>query len=247
MADDSATKKQSDSKQAAAVDSTSAKDDASAAKTREAQQKSLQSFASLIGEWRGVGQPKRGSNRDAWIEKTEWIWDFSKSDVSILGKIQKGKLAKSIRIRTSTNEKEYVVELESPGGEVTKFKTKVDGKKVIGESAAGDDGYVRRMTITQLNDKRSLLLLEKRRKQQSFYSRIAGIGYTRAGTSLAVSGNGEPECIVTGGKGTITVSYKGKKYYVCCSGCKQAFDDDPAGILADYRERLKEEKEKKKS
>lgn len=35
------------------------------------------------------------------------------------------------------------------------------------------------------------------------------------------------------------VSFEGKTYYVCCEGCKQAFDADPAGTIDAYRERLK--------
>lgn len=215
--------------------------------SRDAQQKLLQPFAALIGGWRGVGQPKRGSNRGAWTEKTEWVWDFSKTKVSILGRIEKGKLAKTIRVRPGQTAGIFVVELEPVKGDVVKFTSKRDGKKIVGESVAGKDGYVQRLTVTQLNENRALLLLEKRRANQTFYSRIAGVGYTRAGTSLAVAGSGEIVCVVTGGKGTIAVSHKGKKYYVCCSGCKSAFEDDPEGILADYRERLKEEAAKKKA
>jgi YHS domain-containing protein len=73
---------------------------------------------------------------------------------------------------------------------------------------------------------------------------VAEVGYTREGTSLAVEGFGELECIVTGGKGTMAVSYQGKTYYVCCSGCKQAFDDDPAGIIAAYEKKVAERKAK---
>ena len=39
------------------------------------------------------------------------------------------------------------------------------------------------------------------------------------------------ECIVSGGKGTIPVSYNGKTYYVCCSGCRDAFKDDPEKFI----------------
>ena len=38
------------------------------------------------------------------------------------------------------------------------------------------------------------------------------------------------------------VTYKGETYYVCCTGCKQAFDADPERILKEYRERLAEVK-----
>ena len=55
----------------------------------------------------------------------------------------------------------------------------------------------------------------------------------RAGTSLAVAGAPQVECIVTGGKGTIALTHKGQTYYVCCSGCKGVFDDDPDAVIAE--------------
>jgi YHS domain-containing protein len=33
------------------------------------------------------------------------------------------------------------------------------------------------------------------------------------------------------------VEYQGKKYYVCCTGCRDLFNDDPAGGLEEYRQR----------
>jgi YHS domain-containing protein len=95
-----------------------------------------------------------------------------------------------------------------------------------------------------LNDKRMLILFEQRRQSQTFYTRVAEVGYTRQGESLA-SGSTGPECVVTGGKGTIKVSYKGETYYVCCTGCQQAFEADPEGTLADYRKELAERKAKR--
>jgi hypothetical protein len=67
---------------------------------------------------------------------------------------------------------------------------------------------------------------------------MAEIGLTRAGSKLASGNTGERQCVVTGGLGTIKVSHDGKTYYVCCEGCKQAFDADPEGTLKAYRERL---------
>ena len=43
--------------------------------------------------------------------------------------------------------------------------------------------------------------------------------------------------MVTGGLGTIEIEHAGKKYYVCCTGCRDLFQDDPEGVLAEYRER----------
>ncbi|MBR9804101.1 YHS domain-containing protein [bacterium] len=52
-------------------------------------------------------------------------------------------------------------------------------------------------------------------------------------------GYGEKTCIISGGLGTITVSHNGQTYYVCCTGCKAAFEDDPERWIA----RAEEQKE----
>ena len=74
------------------------------------------------------------------------------------------------------------------------------------------------------------------------YSRLAEVGATRKGSSFRQGGRRWPECVVTGGLGTIAVEYEGKKYFVCCTGCRDLFNEDPAGVLADYRQRKAEEK-----
>jgi hypothetical protein len=47
------------------------------------------------------------------------------------------------------------------------------------------------------------------------------------------------DCVVSGGLGKIPVTYMGKTYYVCCSGCKDAFNDNPAKYVQEFEERLK--------
>ena len=66
----------------------------------------------------------------------------------------------------------------------------------------------------------------------------------RVGTSFAVadSDNPGPKCIISGGLGSMNVTYKGKSYPVCCSGCAAAFNDDPERWLA----KLAENEAKKK-
>ncbi|MCH7989770.1 MAG: YHS domain-containing protein [Planctomycetes bacterium] len=63
----------------------------------------------------------------------------------------------------------------------------------------------------------------------------------REGTSFALNPNDyrERECVISGGLGTSTVSYHGKTYYVCCSGCRDAFNDDPQTWIARFIERKK--------
>jgi hypothetical protein len=43
------------------------------------------------------------------------------------------------------------------------------------------------------------------------------------------------ECVVSGGLGTMPVSYKGETFYVCCSGCKDAFVENPEKFIKEFK------------
>ena len=64
--------------------------------------------------------------------------------------------------------------------------------------------------------------------------RFDTVAHQRQGTSFALDDTdyGEQACIITGGLGTSTVTYKGKTYWVCCSGCRAAFEEDPEKWIA---------------
>jgi len=218
----------------------------------------LKRFNPMIGGWRGVGQPRRGSASGAWSEKASWTWQF-KTDSPVLKDQPKPAAAASVAIRYRSPQSKLIVEglfgyntrtrlftLEATMADKTRRsytgKPGTAGSLVL-ESKADKKKQVHRMTIRTLNPKRMTVLYERRRQSSTFYTRVAGIGFTRAGTRLAAANLG-PLCIVTEGKGTSKVSYKGKTYWVCCSGCRDAFLDDPEGVLADARERAAQRKKK---
>lgn len=92
-----------------------------------------------------------------------------------------------------------------------------------------------RMDIKVLNDGDRLVYSFHRRVGKSkSYKSIAQIALDRRGTSLAGSGNAAagPKCIVTGGIGSMAVTVKEGTFYVCCTGCRDAFLADPAKFLA---------------
>jgi YHS domain-containing protein len=212
---------------------------------RAAQKQALEEFNSLIGGWRGVGMPRRGSRRGAWIESAEWVWDFSKHGVAIRYVVKDGKQLQSARLTWDLRAKQYELTARFADKTSRTYKGRLNKTKLFLVSDPDKDGATYRITVTRLNDKRTLVLHERKPGKRSQFFRVAEVGYTREGTSLAVEGGGERECVVTGGKGTIRVSYKGKSYYVCCTGCRDAFNEDPEGILAAYRKRLEERKRKR--
>lgn len=199
----------------------------------------LEEFNLLIGEWRGIGQPKRGSAQGAWKETSRCVWEITKKTTGIRWKAEDGKLWSSALIGYLPEKKEYTVQLELPDKSLREFTGNFEKQKLIAESGADKSGEVHRLTLSLLNENRVTALFEKRVKQQTFYNRVAEIGFQRQGTTLAASDGNGPECVVTGGKGTIAVTYNSKTYYVCCTGCRDAFQDDPAGILAAYAEKKK--------
>lgn len=210
----------------------------------------LAPFQDLVSGWIGTGQPKRGSAVGAWREKAEWRWKFDADQVSLEYVVEEGKLLKSALLTFDPPSKLFRLSSQelAEGSDQTvhrEYEGTISDKKLVLESLVKENVEGRRITITRLNEKRTLVLFERKGAGQNFYSRIAEVGYTREGTRLADSDQTGPECVVTGGAGTIKVSYKGVTYWVCCTGCRDAFNDDPEGILADYKKKLVERKAKK--
>jgi len=203
----------------------------------------LEHFNGLIGGWRGVGQYKRGSTKDSWAETAEWVWDL-KHESAAIRQVKAGKLLTAATLTYDVPAKKYHLQAELPDKKTREYTGTIEGTKLILVSDK-DEGMVHQIVITQLNEKRTLVLFQHRKVEQEQFQRVAEVGYTREGTTLAVDGSGEPECVVTGGKGTSSTVYKGKTYWFCCSGCRDAFDDDPDGVIADYEKKLAKRKAEK--
>jgi YHS domain-containing protein len=207
-------------------------------KSTKPAKEALAQFNSLIGGWRGTAQPRRGSAAGSWRESAEWVWDFSQPVPAIRYVVTDGKLLKSARITFDDKANQFRATVDLPDGATRDYAGKFDDDRLVLDSQPDAKQERHRITVTRLNDKRTIVLFEKKRANARAGARVAEVGYTREGTRLAVEGSDGPECVVTGGKGTIAINYKGQTYYVCCSGCKQAFNENPEKILAEYRQRI---------
>ena len=101
------------------------------------------------------------------------------------------------------------------------------------ESLAAVGGEQWQAAFAQQENNRYLLEVSKRRGNARF-QRYDTVSTQREGTSFALSDTdyGDKTCIISQGLGTTAVSYQGKTYWVCCSGCKAAFEEDPALWIA---------------
>ena len=76
---------------------------------------------------------------------------------------------------------------------------------------------------------RYTLWLEHQDPGDPQFKKVIEVGLTKEGESFAAGGSAAdlPKCIITGGAAAMTVSYQGKTYPLCCSGCRDEFNDNP--------------------
>jgi YHS domain-containing protein len=216
--------------------------DDSARGRREAQA-ALKSYGTLVGSWRGSGQPERGKVRGSWRESASWAWKLTQDTAALEATIKDGKYLHSAILRPGPEPKTYVLDATLADGSKRTFAGKDNGRKALLLTASGRGEGLRRITLTPLHDTRLLMKLEAQDPANKAFYQLGEVGYTREGVAFAVGESG-PVCIVTEGRGTIPVSYKGKTYYVCCTGCRDLFNENPESILAEAADREKEKAKK---
>jgi YHS domain-containing protein len=61
------------------------------------------------------------------------------------------------------------------------------------------------------------------------FVRAIEVGVTKEGESFAAGAatTERPKCIVTGGQATMSVTFEGQTFQLCCSGCLGEFNDNP--------------------
>lgn len=208
------------------------------------QREALSRFQNYVGEWRGVAQPKRGSSKDAWIEECQWAWDFHDKTAALSLQSPNAKYVRYATLRRTAPDKFELIAKSADESEL-RFQGGVDadGSLVLLAEKPSADGPGR-VTIRVIAGGDRLMILYERRTEDRF-TRLAEVGFTRKGSGFG-QGTNYIECVVTGGVGTIPVMFEGQTYYVCCTGCRDYFNDNPAEVLAEYRARKAEEKKKKK-
>lgn len=213
----------------------------------EAQKGELAKLQGLVGSWKGVASPIRGSDKGAWIEKADWAWKFSDKSASLAVQIADGKYFSTGELRPGKKAGDYVLAAKSANGKLTfQYEGQLDKDEKLALLAKdAPEGMPKRISFRFVAEgARLIVLLEGPSVIGEGYARLAEVGYTRKGSGFGKGSTG-PECVVTGGYGSIEVSHKGQKYFVCCTGCRDYFNDNPEEVLADYKARKEAEKLKK--
>lgn len=214
----------------------------------------------VLGKWRGTTNLKfKGFSA---VEELDWVWDFrtDKAQPALVAKSDKSPYVREGRLTYLVADQVFQFTIKTPEGnsriltgefsrEPEEFtgddnKPQRSYKLLLTEkNPTGEDAW--QVALDQQENNRYLLQISRKRGAGSFQL-VDTVGTQRLGTSFAASDEeyGEKKCIISGGLGTMTVSYNGKTYPVCCTGCMAAFNDDPKRWLAKMEAADKEKMEK---
>ena len=189
---------------------------------------------------RGVGQVQRGRGRGAWMESADWAWKLTSDSAALEITVKKGKYLKSGVLRAGKKPGTFVFDATLADGTSRTFAGAAGDRKRLPLTAdakappAECAGSRSPRCTTPACSSCSRL----RTPSRHTFSRLGEVGFTREGVAFAAA-ESYPLCIVTEGRGTIQVNYKGKTYWFCCTGCRDTFKDDPESVLAEAAAREK--------
>lgn len=203
----------------------------------------LQPFNYLIGSWRATGMPegtREEKQKGFWTETMAWAWQFKGDDVWLKVAFDKGKYFKDGELRPLPDNR-YRLELTTVDGMKVGFEGTLKERVLTLERSDEQKQETERLSIHLLHDNRFLYRYEVHPQGKKLFTRLYQVGATKEGVAFA-SGDGKPECIVSGGLGTMKVTYMGETYYVCCTGCRDAFNAEPEKYVQEYKAKLAKKK-----
>jgi hypothetical protein len=207
----------------------------------------LRPFNVLVGSWKGSGAPE--GTRDeraagAWAETASWGWQFKDQDGWLTVTFDKGKHFTAGELRFTPEkggEPRFTLTLTAPDKSAATFVGTLSEKdKLLTlDRVGGPAGEDQRLVFSLLHHNRHLYRFETRPAGAAVpFAKKWQVGATKEGVPFADVPKG-PECIVSGGLGTTKVTYKGVDYYVCCSGCRDAFKEDPEKFIKEAEAKAK--------
>jgi YHS domain-containing protein len=189
-------------------------------------------FEHMVGGWKGTAAPTVNKVK-GWQESHGWAWKFDKGRPIGMSLTLEGDKAIAKGLLTfDASAKKYHLDGTDPAGKPIRYvgSLSADGKTLtldrVGPPAEGKDRLVVRPNSNRI---RYTLQIDRQEPGAPQFKNVISVGLTKEGESFAAGGGGAdlPKCIMTGGASTMTVSYQGKTYPVCCSGCRDEFNDNP--------------------
>jgi YHS domain-containing protein len=199
-------------------------------------------FEYLVGSWKGQGVPKDNPAKQfrGWTETHTWAWVFAQGKPAGLTlTIDGGKILASGKLTYDPGRRLYRLDAVEPRplSEKLTFEGTIDktGKYLVldhvsaGGKAGKSPGTLRLSIWPNANFIRYTMAHDLKEAGSVQFTHVIEVGLTKDGESLAGASTSSerPRCIVTGGAATMTMSYQGRTFPICCTGCRDEFNDNP--------------------
>jgi hypothetical protein len=202
----------------------------------------LQAVGEFIGDWKGSGGPdkvKLSSKDPIWNEQISWSWKFKGDDAWLTMTVKKGKYFKSADLRYLPAKKLYELTAITADDAKQVFTGKIKNEALVLERKDPESKELQVLTMTNAAEgARFIYRLARKKEGSTILTKDFLVATTREGVSLGAKEK-KNECVVSGGLGTMQVSYKGETFYVCCSGCADAFKENPEKYIAEFKAKKK--------
>jgi hypothetical protein len=198
----------------------------------------LEALNDFIGDWKGNGNPLSATgNRTIWSESANWAWRFKGKDVWLVLKIKDGKHYKGGELHYLPKTKRYQLKLTTTAGKTEVFEGRLRKAMLTLDRTDPKTHETQRLKMNIAEEgARFVYRYETRPSGRTIFYPSYQVGLTREG-EIVSSDDNKVECVITGGLGKIPVTYNGQTYYVCCTGCLEAFKENPAKYVKEYEKR----------
>jgi hypothetical protein len=193
----------------------------------------LQALQDFIGGWQGNGTSEKDRS-EIWKENANWSWRFKGADAYLIVETKQSKLFKGGELRFLPEKDRYQLTMKDKRDKTQVYEGELKKGSLILE---GRDVETKSMNQIKLNTAggglRLILTISTKADGRTLFNKQFQVSYTKEGENLGAAAR-KNECVVTGGLGTMAVTYMGQTYYVCCGGCRDAFNENPAKIIKEY-------------
>lgn len=193
----------------------------------------LQALQDYIGGWKGNGTSEKDKS-EIWKENVTWSWRFKGKDAYLTLDVKDSRLFKSGELRFLPAKDKYQLTLVDKQGKPRVYEGELKKGTLTLESVNAETKGTDQLKFNLAGGGvRQVLTLSTKAEGRTIFNKQFQVSYTKEGESFGAAAK-KNECVVTGGQGTMAVSFMGQTYYVCCGGCRDAFNENPAKIIQEY-------------
>ncbi len=202
-------------------------------KDAAASKAALQALNEFIGQFKGDADPKDG--KKAWKESMEWGWKIKGDDVALSVTFKDSPYFKSGLLKYAPDKKQYTLTAINAEDKEVLFTGEFKQKRLTFNSYDEKTKDRTEIVMSTNNDgARFIYSISTGKGEKGLTKKVVDVAHKKEGEAIAGAGGKKTECIVTGGTGTMTVTYNGGTYYVCCSGCRDEFNANPKKYVDEY-------------